>query len=51
MNVRGRDVGRFVDEALRAVAGEVKMPPGYYIEWSEQYENQASLLPGSDGRM
>ena len=42
MNVRGRDVGRFVDEAQRAVAREVKMPPGYYIEWSGQYENQIS---------
>ena len=40
MNVRGRDVGRFVDEAQRAVARQVKMPPGYYIEWSGQYENQ-----------
>jgi Cu/Ag efflux pump CusA len=29
MNVRGRDVGGFVDEAQRAVAREVKMPPGY----------------------
>src|SRR6202521_4574975 len=42
MNVRGRDVGRFVDEAQRAVARVVKMPPGYYIEWSGQYENQIS---------
>jgi Cu(I)/Ag(I) efflux system membrane protein CusA/SilA len=42
MNVRGRDVGRFVAEAQRAVAREVKMPPGYYIEWSGQYENQIS---------
>jgi len=42
MNVRGRDVGRFVDEAQRAVAREVKMPPDYYIEWSGQYENQIS---------
>ena len=42
MNVRGRDVGGFVDEAQRAVAREVKMPPGYYIEWSGQYENQIS---------
>ena len=40
MNVRGRDVGRFVDEAQRAVARGVKMPPGYCIEWSGQYENQ-----------
>ena len=26
----------------RAVAEQVKMPPGYYIEWSGQYENQIS---------
>jgi len=42
MSVRGRDVGRFVDEAQRAVAHEVKMTPGYYIEWSGQYEKQIS---------
>ena len=40
MNVRGRDVGGFVDEAKRVVAQRVAMPPGYYIEWSGQYENQ-----------
>jgi Cu(I)/Ag(I) efflux system membrane protein CusA/SilA len=42
LNVRGRDVGGFVDEAKRAVATSVKMPPGYYVEWSGQYENQIS---------
>jgi Cu(I)/Ag(I) efflux system membrane protein CusA/SilA len=40
MNVRGRDVGGFVDEAKRVVAQRVAMPPGYYVEWSGQYENQ-----------
>jgi Cu(I)/Ag(I) efflux system membrane protein CusA/SilA len=40
MNVRDRDVGGFVEEAKRVVAGRVAMPPGYYIEWSGQYENQ-----------
>jgi copper/silver efflux system protein len=40
MNVRGRDVGGFVDEAKRVVAERVGMPPGYYLEWSGQYENQ-----------
>jgi len=40
MNVRGRDVGGFVDEAKRVVAARVTMPPGYYVEWSGQYENQ-----------
>src|SRR5271157_1439583 len=40
MNVRGRDVGGFVDEAKRTVAGNIKLPTGYYIQWSGQYENQ-----------
>jgi Cu(I)/Ag(I) efflux system membrane protein CusA/SilA len=40
MNVRGRDVGGFVDDAKRVVASRVSMPPGYYVEWSGQYENQ-----------
>ena len=40
MNVRGRDVGGFVDNAKRVVAQRVAMPPGYYLEWSGQYENQ-----------
>jgi len=40
MNVRGRDVGGFVEEAKRVVAEGVKMPTGYYVEWSGQYENQ-----------
>lgn len=40
MNVRGRDVGGFVDQAKRVIAREVKLPQGYYVEWSGQYENQ-----------
>src|SRR5215813_2378288 len=40
MNVRGRNIGGFVDEAKRVVAERVSMPAGYYIEWSGQYENQ-----------
>jgi Cu(I)/Ag(I) efflux system membrane protein CusA/SilA len=40
LNVRGRDVGGFVEQAKRAVAQLVKMPPGYYVEWSGQYENE-----------
>jgi Cu(I)/Ag(I) efflux system membrane protein CusA/SilA len=40
MNVRGRDVGGFFTEAKRVVAEQVAMPPGYYLEWSGQYENQ-----------
>src|SRR5712691_6460756 len=41
LNVRGRDVGSFVKEARRIVAERVPLPPGSYIEWSGQYENEA----------
>jgi Cu(I)/Ag(I) efflux system membrane protein CusA/SilA len=40
LNVRGRDVGGFVDEAKNTIARQVQMPPGYYMEWSGEYENQ-----------
>lgn len=40
LNVRGRDVGGFVDEAKSAIARQVQMPTGYYVEWSGEYENQ-----------
>lgn len=38
-NVRGRDLGSFVEEAKREVAAKVTMPPGYFIEWGGQYEH------------
>src|SRR5437870_2768836 len=40
LNVRGRDVGGFVDEAKSVIARQIQMPAGYYIEWSGEYENQ-----------
>jgi Cu(I)/Ag(I) efflux system membrane protein CusA/SilA len=40
LNVRGRDVGSFVDEARETIARAVALPPGSYIEWSGQYENE-----------
>ena len=40
LNVRGRDVGSFVDEAKPKLASQVHLPPGYYMDWSGQYENQ-----------
>jgi Cu(I)/Ag(I) efflux system membrane protein CusA/SilA len=39
-NVRGRDVGSFVEEAQRVLNSQVRLPAGYYIAWSGQYENQ-----------
>ena len=40
LNVRGRDVGSFVDEAKRAVEERVSLAAGYFLEWSGQYEHQ-----------
>ncbi len=42
LNVRGRDVGGFVEQARREVAQRVQMPTGYYVQWSGQFENQIS---------
>ena len=38
-NVRGRDLGSYVEEIQRRVAEQVKLPPGVYIRWGGQYEN------------
>jgi Cu(I)/Ag(I) efflux system membrane protein CusA/SilA len=40
LNVRGRDVGSFVEEARQALLNRVQLPAGYYVEWSGQYEDQ-----------
>jgi cobalt-zinc-cadmium resistance protein CzcA len=40
-NVRGRDLASFVGDAQQAVDAEVKLPPGYWIEWGGQFENLA----------
>ncbi|BCO32822.1 cation efflux system protein [Thiohalobacter sp. COW1] len=39
-NVSGRDLVGFVDAARRAVAEQVELPTGYYVEWGGQFENQ-----------
>lgn len=40
LTVAGRDEVGFVEEARRVVADEVELPPGMYIEWSGQFENE-----------
>ncbi|HSB12276.1 MAG TPA: efflux RND transporter permease subunit, partial [Blastocatellia bacterium] len=40
LNVRGRDVGSFVEAAKKVLGDRVQLPPGYYMEWSGEYENQ-----------
>lgn len=39
-NVRERDIGSFVQEGQNAVAENVALPPGYFIEWGGQFELQ-----------
>ena len=39
-NVTGRDLVGFVEEAREIVAANVELPPGYYVEWGGQFENQ-----------
>jgi len=38
-NVRGRDLGSFVDEVRTRVAAEVELPTGTWLTWGGQYEN------------
>ena len=38
VDIRERDIGSYVAEARRAVADQVKFPPGYYATWSGQFE-------------
>jgi copper/silver efflux system protein len=44
-----RDIGGYVNEAKEVVnramaSGELKIPPGYYLKWTGQYEQLAEML-------
>jgi heavy metal efflux system protein len=39
-SVRGRDLGSAVEEAMRMVSQQVKLPVGYHIDWAGEYESQ-----------
>jgi len=39
VDVAGRDIGSYVEEARRMVADEVELPAGYRIVWSGEYEH------------
>jgi heavy metal efflux system protein len=41
-NVRGRDMGSFVEEAGTALQEKVRIPPGYWTTWGGQFENLQS---------
>jgi len=39
-SVRERDLGGTVEEAIAKVNAQVKLPPGYHINWEGEYESQ-----------
>jgi Cu(I)/Ag(I) efflux system membrane protein CusA/SilA len=47
MDVARRDIGGYVDDAKKVVASEVRLPPGYFLSWTGQYE----LLQQMQARM
>ena len=38
VDMQGRDIGGYVDDATRAVREKVQLPQGYRVEWSGQFE-------------
>src|SRR5262245_24237203 len=44
MNVRGRDLGGFVEEARAKVAAQAPNPPGVQIEWGGEFENKERAM-------
>jgi heavy metal efflux system protein len=44
MNVRGRDMGSFVDEARARVAQAVPLPSGLSMEWGGEFESQERAM-------
>ncbi|URX61550.1 CusA/CzcA family heavy metal efflux RND transporter [Luteibacter anthropi] len=44
MDVRGRDIDGFVQEANERIAKAVALPTGYYTEWGGAFENQQRAL-------
>src|SRR5207344_2569854 len=43
VDIAGRDIGSWVEEAKRSVAHRVALPAGYTLVWSGQYENLARV--------
>ena len=38
-NIRGRDLGSFVDDAQQQIAAQVPLPAGSWLDWGGQFEN------------
>ncbi|MGH9550699.1 MAG: efflux RND transporter permease subunit, partial [Candidatus Angelobacter sp.] len=43
-NVRGRDLGSFVEELQQRTRSQLKLPHGYTIVWGGQFENQQRAM-------
>ena len=43
-NISGRDMGGFVAEAKSGIQKKVKLPPGYFLTWGGQFENQQRAM-------
>ena len=44
VDIRDRDIGGYVADARKAVADQVKFPPGYYAAWSGQFESMERAI-------
>ncbi|MBV6513957.1 MAG: Cobalt-zinc-cadmium resistance protein CzcA [Ignavibacteriaceae bacterium] len=44
LNITGRDIGGFVAEAKQKIAQEITLPPGYFLTWGGQFENQERAM-------
>ena len=44
LNVRGRDMGSVVEDIQQKVKAEVNLPPGYFVEYGGQFENQRRAM-------
>ena len=45
-NMRGRDLGTTVEDAIKRINDKVKLPPGYRVEWSENTRVKSGLKRG-----
>lgn len=41
-NIRGRDLGSFVNEAQALISEQIQIPPGYWVAWGGQFEQMIS---------
>jgi cobalt-zinc-cadmium resistance protein CzcA len=44
LNIKGRDIGSYVQEAKRRIREKVTLPSGYHLTWGGQFENQERAM-------